>query len=165
MCRLSRNSGASNSWNPKGLSRPVVGKLFYFSFFNLSILIVRVTCVSLTSFIPTQKNATSFHRLVQNLPTLNSTMCRSPVPNFNKIIYICIYICVCKQLFFVSFLTFWFSAKFFTYFRHECNKWYITCYWPTNSGISVVLGVWILPLKSRQTLFTWHFTYVCVIII
>jgi hypothetical protein len=27
MCRLSRNSGSSTSWNPKGLSRPVVGKL------------------------------------------------------------------------------------------------------------------------------------------
>jgi hypothetical protein len=27
MCRLSRNSGASTSWNPKGLSRPVAGKL------------------------------------------------------------------------------------------------------------------------------------------
>jgi hypothetical protein len=25
MCRLSRNLGASNSWNPKGLSRPVMG--------------------------------------------------------------------------------------------------------------------------------------------
>jgi hypothetical protein len=28
MCRLSRNSGASTSWNPKGLSRPVAGKLY-----------------------------------------------------------------------------------------------------------------------------------------
>jgi hypothetical protein len=28
MCQLSRNSGASTSWNPKGLSRPVAGKLF-----------------------------------------------------------------------------------------------------------------------------------------
>jgi hypothetical protein len=28
MCRLSRNSGASASWNPKGLSRPVAGKLY-----------------------------------------------------------------------------------------------------------------------------------------
>jgi hypothetical protein len=27
MCRLSRNSGASTSGNPKGLSRPVMGKL------------------------------------------------------------------------------------------------------------------------------------------
>ena len=30
MCRLSRNSGASTSWNPKGLSRPVTGKLYLY---------------------------------------------------------------------------------------------------------------------------------------
>jgi hypothetical protein len=30
MCPLSRNSGESNSLNPKGLSRPVVGKLYLF---------------------------------------------------------------------------------------------------------------------------------------
>jgi hypothetical protein len=28
VCRLSRNLGASTSWNPKGLSRPVMGLLF-----------------------------------------------------------------------------------------------------------------------------------------
>jgi hypothetical protein len=28
MCRLSRNLGASNSWNPEGLSRPVMGLLY-----------------------------------------------------------------------------------------------------------------------------------------
>jgi hypothetical protein len=27
-CRLSRNLGASTSWNPKGLSRPVMGLLY-----------------------------------------------------------------------------------------------------------------------------------------
>jgi hypothetical protein len=30
MCRLSRNSGASTSWNPKGLSRPVAGKFYVY---------------------------------------------------------------------------------------------------------------------------------------
>jgi hypothetical protein len=30
MCRLSRNSGASTFWNPKGLSRPVAGKLYLY---------------------------------------------------------------------------------------------------------------------------------------
>jgi hypothetical protein len=30
MCRLSGNSGASTSWNPKGLSRPVAGKLYLY---------------------------------------------------------------------------------------------------------------------------------------
>jgi hypothetical protein len=29
MCRLSRNLGASTSWNPKGLSRPVMGLFFF----------------------------------------------------------------------------------------------------------------------------------------
>jgi hypothetical protein len=28
MCRLSTNLGASTSWNPKGLSRPVMGLLY-----------------------------------------------------------------------------------------------------------------------------------------
>jgi hypothetical protein len=32
MCRLSKNLGASTSWNPQGLSRPVMG-LFYLTFF------------------------------------------------------------------------------------------------------------------------------------
>jgi hypothetical protein len=30
MCRLSRNSEASTSWNPKGLSRAVAGKLYLY---------------------------------------------------------------------------------------------------------------------------------------
>jgi hypothetical protein len=30
MCRLSRNSGASTSWSPKGLSRLVAGKLYLY---------------------------------------------------------------------------------------------------------------------------------------
>jgi hypothetical protein len=31
---MSRNSGASASWNPKGLSRPVAGKLYLFALHN-----------------------------------------------------------------------------------------------------------------------------------
>jgi hypothetical protein len=30
MCWISRNSGASTSWKPKGLSKPAEGKLYYF---------------------------------------------------------------------------------------------------------------------------------------
>jgi hypothetical protein len=33
-CRLSRNLGASTSWDPKGLSRPVIGLLFFFFKYN-----------------------------------------------------------------------------------------------------------------------------------
>jgi hypothetical protein len=36
MCRLSRNRGASTSWNPLGLARPVMGLIF---FFYLSLLV------------------------------------------------------------------------------------------------------------------------------
>jgi hypothetical protein len=30
LCRLPTNSGASTSWNPKGLSRPAAGKLYLY---------------------------------------------------------------------------------------------------------------------------------------
>ena len=33
MCRLSWNLGASTSWNPQGLSRPVMGLLYLYMFF------------------------------------------------------------------------------------------------------------------------------------
>jgi hypothetical protein len=44
MCQLSRNSGTSNSWNPKGLSRPVVGKLYLLltTFLTLLELLTRL---------------------------------------------------------------------------------------------------------------------------
>jgi hypothetical protein len=37
MCRLSRNLGASTSWNPQGLSRPVMGLLYLFFFYKTRI--------------------------------------------------------------------------------------------------------------------------------
>jgi hypothetical protein len=37
-CRLSRNLGASTSWNPVGLSRPVMGLLYLLFFFYLTLL-------------------------------------------------------------------------------------------------------------------------------
>jgi hypothetical protein len=42
MCRLSRNSGASTSWNPKGLSRPVEGELYLFFFTSVWNSLLRV---------------------------------------------------------------------------------------------------------------------------
>jgi hypothetical protein len=36
MCRLSRNLGASTCWNPKGLSRPVMGLLYLYLSRNIS---------------------------------------------------------------------------------------------------------------------------------
>jgi hypothetical protein len=47
MCRLSRNSEASTSWNPKGLSRPVAGKLCLFFFTrNISMYASLYSCCS-----------------------------------------------------------------------------------------------------------------------
>jgi hypothetical protein len=46
MCRLSKNLGAANSWNPKGLSRPVMGLLLrYISFAHATVLHVRLSPV------------------------------------------------------------------------------------------------------------------------
>jgi len=36
MCRLSLNLGASTSWNPQGLSRPVMGLLYLYRLYVLS---------------------------------------------------------------------------------------------------------------------------------
>jgi len=35
MCRLSSNMGASTSWNPQGLSRPVMGLLYLYLYLLL----------------------------------------------------------------------------------------------------------------------------------
>jgi hypothetical protein len=43
MCRLSRNLGASTSWNPKGLSRPVMGLLW-------ERVVVEIICKNYYSF-------------------------------------------------------------------------------------------------------------------
>jgi hypothetical protein len=38
MCRLSWNRGASTSWNPQGLSRPVMGLLYLYLYLYLALL-------------------------------------------------------------------------------------------------------------------------------
>ena len=38
MCRLSWNLGTSTSWNPQGLSRPVMGLLYLFTFSQIVIV-------------------------------------------------------------------------------------------------------------------------------
>ena len=42
MCRLSRNVGASTSWNPQGPSRPLMGLLYHFYLFSISQLSILV---------------------------------------------------------------------------------------------------------------------------
>jgi hypothetical protein len=39
MCRLSRNLGASTSWTPQGLSRPVMGLLYLFTIYMKTIFV------------------------------------------------------------------------------------------------------------------------------
>jgi hypothetical protein len=40
MCRLSRNLGASTSWNPVGLSRPVMGLLYLFFLYEYVMYVI-----------------------------------------------------------------------------------------------------------------------------
>ena len=44
ICRLSSNLGASASWNPQGLSRPVMGLLYLFTFcLSRVVLVLRLS--------------------------------------------------------------------------------------------------------------------------
>jgi hypothetical protein len=45
MCRLSLNLGASTSWNPQGLSRPVMGLLYLFTVFVPKCFKFKMTAV------------------------------------------------------------------------------------------------------------------------
>jgi hypothetical protein len=55
MCRLSRNLGASISWNPKDLSRPVMGLLYlYLRVYVLKIILFKVINNIIIPFTVTQ---------------------------------------------------------------------------------------------------------------
>ena len=41
MCQLSRNLGASTSWNPQGLSRPVKGLLYLYLYYDQGLTLDR----------------------------------------------------------------------------------------------------------------------------
>jgi hypothetical protein len=47
MCRLSWNLGASASWNPQGLSRPVMGLLYFYISYRFYVRIIRKDLVML----------------------------------------------------------------------------------------------------------------------
>jgi hypothetical protein len=49
MCQLSRNLGASTSWNPKGLSRPVMGLLYIYYLHLISVLLYKPGNSQITS--------------------------------------------------------------------------------------------------------------------
>jgi hypothetical protein len=54
MCRLSRNLGASTSWNPLGLSRPVMGLIFFTNVWNGA-------CKSPAFHLPCSKRGAASH--------------------------------------------------------------------------------------------------------
>jgi hypothetical protein len=56
MHRFSRNSGASTSWNPKGLSRPVAGNLYLITKMHCCLL----SCSLNMSLITSQNTSTHF---------------------------------------------------------------------------------------------------------
>jgi hypothetical protein len=78
MCRLTRNLGASTFWNPKGLSRPVMGLLYLYLYLQFILLYVNSSFISTPilhiNSIPLLCNAVQFGRL---LPTFRRKMLRS----------------------------------------------------------------------------------------
>ena len=63
MCRLSWNLGAWNSWNPQGLSRPVMELLHLFTFFQYLFNIIHNKAIS----ISIQSYSKAFKKLTSNL--------------------------------------------------------------------------------------------------
>ena len=69
MCRLSINLGASKSWNPKGLSRPVMGLLYryiiiyvYCYFIYMTITIYRI--IIYVIYVASENHANHTNRCV-----------------------------------------------------------------------------------------------------
>jgi hypothetical protein len=76
MCRLSRNSGASTSWNPRGLSRPVAGKLYLYN----------VLCVAPLFVVP-------------GVPDLMNIAVSPISTRINIIMYVDVLIVICEHTF------------------------------------------------------------------
>jgi hypothetical protein len=66
MCRLSKNLGASTSWDPKGLSRPAMGLLFICIYIYIY---VSRTAISVTQF-PDDENRDASGNV--DLPTVQA---------------------------------------------------------------------------------------------
>ena len=77
MYRLSWNLGASTSWNPQGLSRPVMGLLYLYLYYTLSNFYAATfsvfkfyTDVTLTKLISFRNSIHKFRTLYEILPVL-----------------------------------------------------------------------------------------------
>jgi hypothetical protein len=85
LCRLSRNSGASTFWNSKGLLRPVAGKLYLYSSFNLGVKWKWVAKVTPLPLYPATENGHQLYRRMCG-PHGRSGLVRkvSPSPGFDS---------------------------------------------------------------------------------
>ena len=74
LCRLPRNSGASTSRNPKGLYRPVAGKLYLYSYWSIQMkktaetntTHVNIFCPHIRHQFPTKENLTTIKYMTLN---------------------------------------------------------------------------------------------------
>jgi hypothetical protein len=69
MCRLSRNLGASTSWNPAGLSRPIMGLLYLFLLVLNTVLYFSIPTTSTSSYSlirPPTLEATCYYKMIQH---------------------------------------------------------------------------------------------------
>ena len=91
VCRMSWNLGASNSWNPLGLSRPVMGLLYLFYVNHFIVTVVRILCLSYSAgfcifFLwlcdPTRVMASSFLRFLDHTQRL-TTVGRTPLDEWS----------------------------------------------------------------------------------
>jgi len=65
MCRLSWNLGAPTSWNPQGLSRPVMGLLYLYLYLYLSHLCIVMFLKSISYFLFPSKGCCASARMFQ----------------------------------------------------------------------------------------------------
>jgi len=82
MCQFSLNLGTSNSWNPQGLSRDVMGLLYLFFFLRLlSIILSQFSLphfmVALTSLRYKEKNVM---KVIRHIFRINACSCNSVSP-------------------------------------------------------------------------------------
>jgi hypothetical protein len=102
MCRLSGNLGASTSWNPLGLHRPVTGLLYLFTFNFISwneclrfviLMSVRITIVKRQEkYFAVNTNSVMF-LIWQHVSTSEGHLQESSIKYITEIVYTILYNC------------------------------------------------------------------------
>ena len=77
MCRLSWNLGASTSWNPQGLSRPVMGLFYLFNHSSVCVLYHVSRMQKKPRFILLLTRITSFHLCLRAIWHMHGSMWRA----------------------------------------------------------------------------------------